>query len=718
MGIYIGNKIVDDSEISFVEKKGMNSVKKYNGKYYDFGTLNKSFLEVAYFLKSKGIKNWMWPLEIKNPKVALINPYAKNISSIDAGLVQIEMASNMIYYMRELARCKITGGTCAPIKCNRGVLAAIFCAMRGISYDLCIKRQKGKTMIMSQILIWAFLIGTNDTRLIMYHIEMPKCKKNLEDIKVMTDYLPKYIRPNLSKNSAEQYVNADNRNEMVLNGKAINEEKAQNTARGHTSSVFALDEFEFLPFVDTTVDNSISAYASAMRMAIETNSFYCYMCISTPGNLDNDSSIRAYKIIENMGRFDEFIYDLEGKFNDILPIDERSEITNYVLKISRNKFLYIEFNYKELFISEAEIRSEASSMSDIVKIKREIFLHRLSGSDKSPWGQDELDELRFNTKNPIYEVRLGPDKYFVLHIYKEIEKNKVYGIGVDVASGLGADNTAITIIDKDTYDIIAELRSSYLDEVELSDILIEILDKVVPLGVLCIERNSVGHATMKLISKSRYANRIYYDRGRDLITSKMDRRMSSDSLFKIKSEASKYEGVWTGGESRKSMMTILMNRMSKNRSQFVTKFINEDICKLERNTSGNKDRIEAAPGMHDDNIMSYLICMYVLIYGNNLDRFGLIPEIIIEDKSDEEIIRDTLDSLPDEPEFEAIRDKLKSDIDRMDREKKEFELRIGDITEVEDEISIYNSINSGEPVTRQTRNENHGCISDDIFYSL
>ena len=73
MGIYIGNKIVDDSEINFVEKKGMNTVKKYNGNYYDFGTLNKSFLEVAYFLKSKGIKNWMWPLEIKNPKVGLLN---------------------------------------------------------------------------------------------------------------------------------------------------------------------------------------------------------------------------------------------------------------------------------------------------------------------------------------------------------------------------------------------------------------------------------------------------------------------------------------------------------------------------------------------------------------------------------------------------------------------------------------------------------------------
>ena len=113
-----------------------------------------------------------------------------------------------------------------------------------------------------------------------------------------------------------------------------------------------------------------------------------------------------------------------------------------------------------------------------------------------------------------------------------------------------------------------------------------------------------------------------------------------------------------------------------------------------------------------------IIHFHVLIYGNNLDRFGLIPEIIIEDKSDEEIIRDTLESLPDEPEFEAIRDKLQSDIERMDKEKKEFELRIGDITEVEDEISIYNSINSGEPITRQTRNENHGCISDDIFYSL
>jgi hypothetical protein len=42
---------------------------------------------------------------------------------------------------------------------------------------------------------------------------------------------------------------------------------------------------------------------------------------------------------------------------------------------------------------------------------------------------------------------------------------------------------------------------------------------------------------------------------------------------------------------------------------------------LIRKSSG---RIEAAPGAHDDCVMSYLIALYTLKYGHNLRRYGII----------------------------------------------------------------------------------------------
>ena len=64
----------------------MSDIRRIGDKYYDFGTKNTSFLLTAQELKTLGIKNWYFMLEVKRPDLGVqdIDPHAENISAEDA----------------------------------------------------------------------------------------------------------------------------------------------------------------------------------------------------------------------------------------------------------------------------------------------------------------------------------------------------------------------------------------------------------------------------------------------------------------------------------------------------------------------------------------------------------------------------------------------------------------------------------------------------------
>ena len=68
------------------------------------------------------------------------------------------------------------------------------------------------------------------------------------------------------------------------------------------------------------------------------------------------------------------------------------------------------------------------------------------------------------------------------------------------------------------------------------------------------------------------------------------------------------------------MFAILSRHVNEYKEKFVTKNITRDLSRLVKAPSG---KILAGPGFHDDSIMSYLICMYVLYHGNNLSFFNI-----------------------------------------------------------------------------------------------
>ena len=126
---------------------GKSRIARIGDKFYDLGTANKSFLQVAKDLKTLGIKNYYFMLEIYDWSLINVNPFAVDkdgnttLSKDQISRIMIECARNPWYYLREISRIPDQGGTSIPYKANRGNIAQAWCIWKGIDSWLCLPRR-------------------------------------------------------------------------------------------------------------------------------------------------------------------------------------------------------------------------------------------------------------------------------------------------------------------------------------------------------------------------------------------------------------------------------------------------------------------------------------------------------------------------------------------------------------------------------------------------
>ncbi len=118
-----------------------------HGHLYDFGTSNKSFIQVALDLKTLGIRNCYFMLELYDRSLINVNPHAvdKNghttLTKDQISRIINECMKNPWYYLREIARIPDPGGTSVPYLANRGNIAQAWCIWKGIDSWLCLPRR-------------------------------------------------------------------------------------------------------------------------------------------------------------------------------------------------------------------------------------------------------------------------------------------------------------------------------------------------------------------------------------------------------------------------------------------------------------------------------------------------------------------------------------------------------------------------------------------------
>ena len=669
-------------------------IKRINGKLYDFGTMNRSFLQVAKDLKTVGIRNCYFMLEIKDPYLVTIDPYSVdehgrcNLTQEQVDRIILECKSNPWYYLREIARIPDQGGTAVPYRANRGNIAQAWCIWKGYDSWLCLTRQKGKTQSALAFQSWMYSFGTTNSDFIFVNKDGENAKTNLRRLKEQIELLPEYmqfkfiisddgtkIKHSMSAMKAEHPIT---HNKIVVKSKATSYDSALSLARGLTAPVIHFDEPEFTNHIKTIVENSVSTFEQAASNARKNNAMYGRIFTCTPGDLDTKAGMEAQLIIDRTRKWTEKIYDWTPE--EIRAYIYPDELGNHddmdadLNEARCNGILYIEYQYYQIGLSQTWLRDISAKIGDPLVVRREILLQRLHGSSLSPYPQEDIEYIVESKHKPIGELWILD--YFKFDLYEELNRKIPYLVGVDCSTGTVGDSNAITVIDPYTLYPVAEFECNYVGETLYEQILVELITRYIPRSCVCIERNSIGDAIIDyfLETNSPIANNLYYDRGRDLVDEKMREAQDITSMLKTKATLKTYYGVYTSGSSREQMFAILARRVSENKDDFIANNIIRDLSRLIRKPNG---RIEAGPGFHDDSIMSYLIALYVYYHGDNLALFGITKGARDEDLNNGGLKRpEEIDpTLVDPTLIEGVKKQ-----ERMEEEMHRFEreMRIAD----------------------------------------
>lgn len=577
----------------------MARLKRIGKKIYDFGTSNNSFLQLAVDLRTLGVKNWAFMLELKDPSLISINPYSVdkktgrcNLTKDQIERVITECTRNPWYYLREVARIPDPGNpNGVPYKANRGNIAQVWCLLHGIDSWLNLPRQQGKTQSALAIINWGYSYGTSDTSIIFVNKQQPDAKTNLQRTKDQIDLLPEYLRfESFMDDETGKVVKAIKnattlrhpvtKTSIIVRAGAGSPEKAVSLGRGLTAPIIHYDEVEFTDYIELIVDNSLSTYETAARASKDNGSLYGRIFTSTPGDLDSKAGKGAQLIIDRCVNWNEKMYDMT-----------QEEMEKFANAGNSNGIVYIEFMYYQIGLDKEWLKKFRSKYTSELTFRREVLLQRLHGSQLSPYPQEDIDMIAEKVRKPINVLLLR--EYYQFKVYSEWDPRIPYILGIDCSTGTNNDFNAITVINPYTEEVVGEFECSFIGEPEYERLIVELVQKYLPRSIIVIERNNIGDGILAHLMESPIANRLYFDRAKNLMDDSMRQYETIESMLKRKAAEKTCYGVYTEGRSRDDMFGILATRIIDNKDQFIGENLTRDITRLIRKPSG---RIEAGPG--------------------------------------------------------------------------------------------------------------------------
>jgi hypothetical protein len=614
----------------------MSKIVKINGKYYDFGTTNESFLQTAAELKTLGIKNWYFMLEVKYPQIGVqdIDPYNPHISKEDQGKIHIESKANLWFWLREVARIPAQG---APqpfrVGLTRASCAATWCYLHNIDFMLCQPRQTWKTTIVLLLITYAFIYELKNVTIPFMHLKEADTLRNAEMLREYITTLPPYMNPWYGKKQLpglKSLKYEEHGTSIKILSSAESEVKAKDKMRGMTLFVGMIDEWEYLNYISNVIAGAAPAMKSGRDIAEKTGGRSCMMLLSTPGDLETQTGKEAQHMIDQTPPFSEQFYDfteeeIKAHFEGVGQKNENGEFEQITM-------LYIEFNYKQLRKDEKWRQAQykaALQTNKLAEYRRGVLLERFRGGDAVLFDQRDMDYIKEHVKQWSYDIFLR--KKFHLYCYKHEIKapditsntpyfdiNIPYLIGIDVAAGGDGDNTAICVVHPYTLEVVAELQSPYIGLIDLMRIITDIA-KIIPKGVFCVETNSVGKAIVDFVQETGLEHRFYYDPKMDLAKNAIEVKNPLEEA-KAKAKKKQYICTYVTPSVRNNMMDLLKRHVKDYKHLLITKQLATDILNL---VKGKNGKIQAADGEHDDMVMAYLHTLYVLYYGNDISRFGI-----------------------------------------------------------------------------------------------
>lgn len=599
--------------------------------YYQMNTENKSFLEMHYYLKARGIKNNKFHLLLYDKDLAGVDPYDMSLPTYMKQKIFLECQRNFWYYVREVVRVQSQGGPYVRYKLDRGNLALNFCFTLNLNIYEEQPRQTGKTVGTEVWYSWVYNFGSRNANMIFLNKKHDDAKRNLNDLKNIIKALPSYLRfdqafgidgKKLKATNTVQYLQHKiNFNKIEALPMARNRTAAISLLRGRTVTNCWIDESAFFQFLEESLQNGMPALTTAFKNCRQNGAPHGLCLTSTPGFLTTEEGQYMYDLKNKMTPFSELWYDFSLKqLTDTLNANEKSI------------FVYIRTTYQQLGYSEDWLKERIKEQNQKwVDIRREFLLEWATSSENCPFTQDELRNVQRFVRNPIKQVYINN---YLFNIYKEISPRDKTLIGVDVAAGYSKDSSAISVVDSETTKLVADFNCNYINPVDLGNVIYSLVMNYLPNSLVTIERNGVGTGTLAQLMKSKIRNNLYYEIKERTIEERLDGVRSSK-----RKQMTKVYGVDNTQLVRERLMDLLTDRVRDHYDKFVSPILYEELKNLELKKTG---KIDHSANSHDDGLFSFLYAIYPLYYGKNVrENWHIsIPTLRTAEDEAEEIFQD------------------------------------------------------------------------------
>ena len=600
--------------------------------YYQMNTLNKSFLEMHYYLKARGIKNNKFHLLLYDRDLANVDPYDPTLPTFIKQKIFLECQRNFWYYVREVVRVQSQGGPYVRYRLDRGNLALNFCFTLNLNIYEEQPRQTGKTVGTNVWFSWVYNFGSRNANMIFLNKKHDDAKRNLNDLKNIIKALPSYLRfdqafgidgKKLKATNTVQYLQHKiNFNKIEALPMARNRTSAISLLRGRTVTNCWIDESAFFQYLEESLQNGMPALTTAFRNCKQNGAPHGLCLTSTPGFLTTEEGQYMFDLKNKMTPFSELWYDFSlQKLTETLNANEKSI------------FVYIRTTYQQLGLSEDWLKERIKEQNQKwTDIRREYLLEWATSSENCPFTQDELRNVERYVRNPIKQIYISN---FLFNIYSEINPREKTLIGVDVAAGYSKDSSAISVTESSTTKLVADFNCNYINPVDLGNVIYTLVTNYLPNSLVTIERNGVGTGTLAQLMKSRIRNNLYYE----IKERTIEERLGFGTKSNKRKQITKVYGVDNSKDVRERLMDLLTDRVRDHYDKFISPILLEELKNLELKKTG---RIDHSANSHDDGLFSYLYSIYPLYYGKNVrENWHIdIPTLRTADDEAQEIFQD------------------------------------------------------------------------------
>lgn len=608
----------------------------YPDGIYDYKTKNTSFLKLVGLYKTMGIKNKNFPLFLSQPELQGVDPHSENLTVEQKAMITIECKTNIWYFLREVVRIAPTAGDGKiPYKANRGNIALTWTFLNGMDMALIQPRQTGKSVSTDCIMLWLIFFVMKNSIINLITKDNDLREKNIIRLKKMRGLLPPYL------NFHQKGVDSDNLTELTCkaleniyntNVAQKDERSANNLGRGLTTPITHIDEGPFISYISVTLPAALAAGGASREEARANGLPNGNIFTTTAGKKDDRDGRYMYEMISGGAPWTEAYYDLENKAAFFKVIDK---ICVGKKMLINGTFSHRQLGYDDKWLYDKMRENNARGE----EADRDFLNIWTAGTQRSPLSTAINTALRNHEIDPVYN-EITREGYVIRWYIDELEIKRrqtttKFIVGMDTSDALGRDAIGMVIIDISDLSVVGCMTCNQSNLLEFASTVVQFMVRYEN-TLLIPERKSSAQTFIDALwlmlpqygidPFKRIFNTIVDNYA---INVKDYQELCEVPLLRRSKEF--YEtrkgkfGFITDGARRNTLYSIVLTTAAEKTAAFVRDktLVGELTGLVEKN-----GKIDHGLSGHDDHVIAWLLCHWLVMEGKNLEFYGIARDMI------------------------------------------------------------------------------------------